>query len=325
MKIFFINGSMSELADAESKVLERIRKELLLLPAVEEVASPDLADVLLIQEKNSFKNFNYIGELLAAPLISDYYHKLFTVNSDDCATGLLRGLYTSLPKSRFNPSLYASVPYFDYPNELVFLKDQPEAVPAYLASWRGNTKSNKVRIAMVKALHGISEFCIETTNSWLNHLPDEKQTYVDLILNSRFSLCPAGWAPVSFRIYESMAFGRCPVIIADNFVPPAGPDWKAFALFLPENNMAALGSFLLQHEHSYKKLGAQALRAWDEFFGPEKIAGFYAQSLFSLVSSSPASSKEAELKRWKSASLYRSNNWTLPQRILGKIRRITKL
>ena len=177
---------------------------------------------------------------------------------------------------------------------------------------------------MAKVLHGVPGFRIETTDSWLDHLADEKQTYVDLLLKSKFSLCPAGWAPVSFRIYESMALGRCPVIMADNFVPPAGPNWKEFALFLPEKQITTLPAFVTQHEQSYKELGAQALKAWNEFFRPEKIAKLYTQSVFSLVSSSPASSKEAELKRWRTFSLHWSNSWTLSQRLLNKVNRLIK-
>ena len=322
MKIYYVLGSMSELADPESKILQSVRQELLLFPTVEEATSLDSADVILIQEKVSFKNFRYINELLADPLIAKYYHKIFTINSDDCATGLLRGAYTSLPKSRFNPKLYTPVPYFDYPNELVFSKTQKEVLPTYLACWRGNTKSNKIRPVMAKALHGMSEVRIEMTDSWLDHQFKEKQAYVDLMLQSKFSLCPAGWASVSFRIYESMALGRCPVIIADNFVPPAGPNWKDFALFLPERDMPTLYSSIIQHEHSYKELGEQALQAWNEFFCPDKITRFYAQSLFSLLNYTPASSKEAELKRWESSDLYWSNKWTLSQRIVNKARRI---
>lgn len=122
MKIYYVLGSMSELADPESKVLQSVKQEFLLFPTVEEATSLNSADVILIQEKVSFKNFRYINELLADPLIAKYYHKIFTINSDDCATGLLRGVYTSLPKSRFNPKLCTPVPYFDYPNELVFSK-----------------------------------------------------------------------------------------------------------------------------------------------------------------------------------------------------------
>ncbi|QIL75602.1 exostosin family protein [Hymenobacter sp. HDW8] len=298
---------------------------LLCFPDVEEVKSPTDADILLIQENNSFKNFNYITSILEDPLLCNCYHKVYTINTDDCATGLFRGLYTSLPKSRFNSNLYAAVPYLKYPNELVFLNNKQEIEPNYLASWRGNTKSNSVRSKLFRALSSIPSIHLEKTDSWLNHSFEEKQTYVELIQQAKFSLCPAGWAPVSFRIYESMALGKCPVIIADNFVPPKGPNWSDFALFFPEKHIANLYSFLLQHEESHQILGSKAQEEWNRFFSPEKINEFYTQSLHSLLVLNSASSQEAELKRWRSFNFYWSNNWTVPQRVFNKIRKLTRI
>ena len=117
MKIFFVDANWSALADGESRMLHRVKDILLRKEAVKEVSSPELADVILLQEKGSFKDFRYIHKLLQDPVISRFTEKVFTINSDDCATGLLRGLYTSLPRSRFNSRIHSSVPYMDYPNE----------------------------------------------------------------------------------------------------------------------------------------------------------------------------------------------------------------
>jgi hypothetical protein len=284
-----------------------------------EALNPDAADAIIIQEANSFKNFRYIKQLLCDPFVSRYTEKIFTINTDDCATGLLKGLYTSIPKQRFHPSIHVSVPYMEYPNELVFCKHQ-NLKPQYLASWRGNLKSNPIRKKMIQLFHSNPNFNFETTNSWLNHNQDEKKRYVDIILNSKFSLCPAGWTFVSFRIFESMALARCPVIIADNFLPPKGPDWKEFALFFPENNLRDLYHFLMKHDSLYKQLGEKAYNAWQDFFSPAVLRKYYATSLLSLIRSTPKTSKEAEIKRWKSLNVFWNNKWTVPQRVVNKIR-----
>ena len=324
MKIFFVSSSQSILADDDSMILQAIKADLLLLPAMQEVMYPDLADVLLIQEKSSFKNFRYINTVLQDPFLSNYYHKTFTINTDDCATGILRGLYTSLPQSRFDSQYYAAVPFFDYPNELVFSHNQPNIDPTYLAGWRGNTKSSKIRSKILQVLRGLPQFSVATTDSWLNHPPQEKLDYVNLIVNAKFSLCPTGWAAVSFRIYESMALGRCPVIIADTFVPPPGPAWQDFALFLPENEVENLPVFLLAHESSYKFRGALALDEWQRYFGPDVIRDYYAQALYRLFCAGTELDKEAELKRWSSWKLYWSNEWTLPQRVLNAAKKLLR-
>jgi hypothetical protein len=322
MKVFFLNYSVTHLADEQSEILEKIKPYLLTREGVEEVFDPQKADTLLIQEKRSFKNFRYIKELLQDPLISKNVGKVFTINSDDCATGLLRGLYTSIPRTRFNPNLHAVVPYMEFPNDQVFTNQNKNNSPQFLAGWRGNPKSNVVRKKLFENFQHSPDYCLENTQSWLNHSSEEKKIYVDIILNSKFSLCPTGWAPVSFRIYESMALGRCPVIIADKFVPPAGPRWEDFALFLPERKIHQLQDFLLEYEQDWNFLGRKALEAWNKYFNSKAIAEYYAQSLTTLFETTSHTSPQKEFKRWNSLLFYWSNNWTIPQRVVNKIRRL---
>jgi len=324
MKLFITDKSSSDLSDDKAKILNAVREMLFSQNDVEEVFNPQSADAIILQEKNSFKNFRYIKELEFDALISAYPEKVFTINTDDCATGLLRGLYTSLPKTRFNPGIYTSVPYMDFPNELVFINGYNEITPAFLATWRGNTKSNSLRPKMVSLLEKKSEFCIQKTDSWLNHNPDEKIDYVNLIRAAKFSLCPGGWASVSYRIYESMALGRCPVIIADNFVPPKGPNWKDFALFYPEKDMACLSSFLHRNEYLAEELGKNAFKAWQKYFCADVIKEYYSNSLLSLIRSGLKISKEAEVSRWKSFGLQWSNRWTMPQRAINILSKLSK-
>lgn len=323
MNIFFVNSDLSFLADKESKILNCVKKVILCFKTVKEVSSPGQADVILIQEKFSYKDFRYINELLNDSIISRNLNKVFTINCDDSASGFLRGLYTSIPKSRFNQGIHASVPFMEYPNELIFSANNKEVYPTFLASWRGNTKSNKVRLKMAKYLMSEPGFCLETTDSWMDHQHEEKRTYIDLMLNAKYSLCPAGWAPASFRIYESMALGKCPVILADEFVPPKGPKWSNFALFFPQKQILNLPAFLLENEHLHDLLGKRALQAWNDFFCREVIAKYYTESLFSLINSTPITSNKHEIKRWKSLMFYWSNQWTFLQKALNKAKKLT--
>jgi hypothetical protein len=324
MDILFLNNELSPLADEESRILSAIAVELSKYKHIKAVSDPETADVILIQERGGFKDFRYISELERDPIISRYPHLVYTINTDDCATGLLRGLYTSLPRSRFNPFSHIAVPYFSYPNEFIYSAEERNGHRKYLASWRGNTKSSLVRPKMMDALSRYPSVRLEATDSWLNHGRDEKVQYVDLILDAKFSLCPAGWAPVSFRIYESMALGRCPVILADEFVPPAGPDWESFALRWPEQSVKNLYSFLCERETDAQQLGLKAKAEWERWFSPNVIALYLVDALFTLLDDSPQSSRSQEMKRWRSLELFWSNRWTLPQRALNKARRWAK-
>jgi hypothetical protein len=168
----------------------------------------------------------------------------------------------------------------------------------------------------------MSDCIVEFSDSWLNHPVEEKSNYISLMLDAKFSLCPAGWAPSSFRIYESMALGRCPVIIADDFTPPKGPNWHDFALFYPQNKLKDLHPFLKEHEPIAKEMGSKAKEAFENYFSAEMLPYYYADALIKLINNSRGASNDAEIKRWNSLQFNWSNGWTLPQRITNKIQQL---
>lgn len=65
-----------------------------------------------------------------------------------------------------------------------------------------------------------------------------KQYYKHVLQQSRFSLCPSGAGPSSIRIYESLACGAIPVILADTFRFPRvkGVDWTKCVVNIKEDN-----------------------------------------------------------------------------------------
>lgn len=319
MKVFFVDDSSSPLADHRSELLMRTRNALLSAGVVSEVTTPRQADVILIQEKGAYKDFRYISKLMRDPITGAYADRVFTINNDDCATGLLRGLYTSLPRSRFDVTRHSVVPFMTYPNERVLSGPLDAPVPEFLAAWRGNTKSNRLRRKMLAIFGEEKDFVLQTTDSWLNHLPEEKSTYVDLIGNARFSLCPAGWAAVTYRIYESMALARCPVILADEFVPPPGPNWSQCAIFYPEKKLEQLQAFLRDRAESYESIGLKAYSEWRTFFSPDVVVQYYAKALLTLLKRSGRSTRAVEFRKWRSGEMYWTNGWTLPQRVMNKV------
>ena len=144
MKFQFLSASDTPLSSVENSLLENVRRELLQLPGCVEVFNPDDADAIVFQEAFSFKEWRYIDRLRADPIAGRYPHKLMTINVDDGATGLLRGIYTSLPANRYDLLLHRSIPYDGSPNRAVYARrDQPNPAPQFLASWRGNPTSKR--------------------------------------------------------------------------------------------------------------------------------------------------------------------------------------
>jgi hypothetical protein len=138
-------------------------------------------------------------------------------------------------------------------------------------------------------------------------------------------LCPAGWGPSSFRIFESMALGRCPVIIADQFIPCNGPKWSEFALFVSEKYIGELDSVLQKNEAKAQELGIKAKENWDTFFAGDKLLAYCSNALLHAIEQGYSVSFDAEFKFWNSNKYFYLNKWTLPQRIMNKLKRILKI
>jgi len=85
----------------------------------------------------------------------------------------------------------------------------------------------------------------------------------------KFALCPKGVGTSTYRIYEAMSAGRAPVILADDWVPPSGPDWSTFAVFIPESNASGVQPILERYEESWAERGAAARAAWEQWFAPD--------------------------------------------------------
>lgn len=78
----------------------------------------------------------------------------------------------------------------------------------------------------------------------LKNAADQPETLVDksaseefreALTGSVFALCPSGTGPNSIRLWESLAAGTIPVILADDWAPPGNPRlWDQAAVFCPE-------------------------------------------------------------------------------------------
>ena len=70
------------------------------------------------------------------------------------------------------------------------------------------------------------------------------EDYNFLLLNSRYSLCPSGTGPNSIRLWESLAFGAIPIILADTLELPKHPLWIYSVLRIEEKQVELIPSIL---------------------------------------------------------------------------------
>ena len=88
---------------------------------------------------------------------------------------------------------------------------------------------------------------------------EARAKYIETIRRSKFVLCPRGYGPASFRLYEVIAAGRVPVVISDEWLPPERIPWHTCSLRIPEVSAGDVVSILAAEEHRWPALmrGAQ--------------------------------------------------------------------
>ena len=70
--------------------------------------------------------------------------------------------------------------------------------------------------------------------------------YNEILLSSRYSLCPSGSGPNSIRFWESLAVGSIPVLLADTLELPENNLWKDSIVIVPEKNIINIDTILEQ-------------------------------------------------------------------------------
>lgn len=80
-------------------------------------------------------------------------------------------------------------------------------------------------------------------NSDKKHILNTEK-YNELLLNSRYSLCPSGSGPNSIRFWESIACGSIPVILSDNLDLIKDIDWINTIVFVNEKEINNINKIL---------------------------------------------------------------------------------
>jgi hypothetical protein len=120
------------------------------------------------------------------------------------------------------------------------------------------------RDAVIEEVHGFM--------FWDEAVPGfaaRRERFQEVLARSRFVLCPRGRGTSSIRLYETLAAGRVPVIISDDWVAPRGPDWAACSIRWPEGRIEGLVEQLEEMDGDWPTMSAAAAREYDEFFAAD--------------------------------------------------------
>jgi len=285
---------------------------------------PDKADFIILFQDWSFKLSNYAATLAADPFIQTYANNTYVINYDDVVgEGFLPGCYVSLRNSRHDTRRFRACAYPKTYNEFVSNTIDYQTPYKYLYSFRGSLGSHPVRPIVYDSVKDVKDACIvDNSREFHTHTEEDKKIYVTELTQSLFVLCPRGSSPSSYRLFETMSLGRCPVIISDEWVEIDGPDWDQCSIRVPERDIPRIDSILRERENEGVALGKNARNEWEAHFTEPLVYQNYLDNILDLYTSEFQATKSIDQYRryWKSHRFLKNNNWTLAQKIMRRLR-----
>jgi hypothetical protein len=214
------------------------------------------------------------------PLVRARPEACFVYDETDCPWCSMPGVYVGMPAAAMDRRRQRAGPY------VALLNDQVGAAAATIDATGGPTllfsfsgrDCHPVRRRILQLRH--PRGVVEDTSGInffgdANRPPEEmlaaRQRYAAGIGRSKFVLCPRGTGTASFRLFETLAAGRVPVILSDDWVPPDGPDWGSCSLRVPEAMVDGVPALIERLEASWPAMASAARRAWAEYFAPDVI------------------------------------------------------
>lgn len=284
--------------------------------------SANEADIILFIESPIHKFREYAHQLLADELIQQYPNRCFVFDWEDGPPCFLPGVYPSLTEQQYDPARVRAGGYLSTPNT-AYIKESDAAwrTPELLLSFRG-ANSHPLRAKLFESEFKHQDISITIIDRWFNHNDDERAAYTSEILNSKFVICPRGQGTSSIRLFETMASGRVPVILSDDWLPPLGPSWGEFSLRVSERRLSDLPEIVRSYEPQWQEMGKEARNAWEQWYSPAIICRRVLQAIEEILLMRPPDHNERDIQRqWLSWKFARKNGWTLPQKVVTAVRR----
>lgn len=158
-----------------------------------------------------------------------------------------------------NNSNYISIPLLSDPHD--FKPTQKK----FLASFSGNFQTHPIRDKMFNILSSEKGFIFSKPSRYFNNF-----FYKRNMLSSIFALCPRGYGPASFRMYEALQMKLIPIYISDEFWLPYKDqiNWDKIAILVKENDIGQIPGIInnLIDTLEYKKILDYTASIFDSYF-----------------------------------------------------------
>lgn len=261
--------------------------------------NPEAADLILIgQPGNELKGNDYLREITNNSLIDTYPEKSFAVSFFRANhLFLTRGIYESgiksfLLKNRIRSGCYIPDSFNPVIKKIIKEKRSVNKLKKkFLFSFVGRN-SHKIRANIFLIKFSRKDVHIEDTSSfnvWDESISDDHwrfEHYKDVLLKSKFSLCPRGFGPGSIRVFESMSLGVSPVVISDEWKLPIGPKWENFSIVIKKKDLVHLESIISSYEDKFEVMGREAKKAYEKYFSEHNYFNYVISECSQIVNSS---------------------------------------
>lgn len=255
---------------------------------------PESADLILFVD-SSEANFS---DVTHSELYKKFKYKSVLFHSGDRFIPLIPGIYPCLEKSFLYKQLRSiQSGYYLRVTDNTSLDFEISINDAqFLYSFLGNPNNHPIRkkiLSTNQKLGLLKDTSIQPTTQ-TDSLKGKNKAYhydyLSSLKNSKFILCPRGIGVSSWRLFETMRAGRVPVIISDDWVEPAGPDWENCSIRIKESDIGNIETILIQLEGDASRLAKNARDEWVRWYSEavvfETIAKHAFQSL-AFFSSEP--------------------------------------
>jgi hypothetical protein len=227
------------------------------------VASPEEADVVLFVQPHMVDQ--RLRAIRSHRLAKANWRKVMVYDERDRPWRSFPGIYVSVPLSKLDERRQRTWSYLSLSNEVTDNGVDPDLLFSFVGSCTHESRRPILELRHPAAiLEEVTNFVFWDNSS--KAFEERRRRYREVVQRSRFVLCPRGRGPSSFRIYESLAAGRVPVIISDEWSEPVGPDWRQFSIRVPERDAMHVPSILQERAHEWPTMSRSAAAAWNEFF-----------------------------------------------------------
>jgi hypothetical protein len=226
---------------------------------------PESADLIVFPQCHMLPTDWRLCAIRKHPLTRRFQEKVMVYDERDRPWCAYPGVYVSMRAAEFGryqrPWSYFPIAHANPPVE-------PDLLFSFMGSASSRCRADLFQLrhadAVVERVHGFTFFDPKSAD-----FEERRARFQDVLSRSRFVLCPRGRGTSSIRLYETLAAGRVPVIISDDWVPPRGPRWESLSLRWPENRVDGLVEMLEKRDRYWQEMSEAAAEAHREFFAAE--------------------------------------------------------